>query len=88
MNTRSRIALIAHDGQKQDMVEWAVWNRELLATAELCGTQQTAKLVSSAIGAPSGTRSSPKRMKLTSARCSDSPSFTMSRSPAIGARPI
>ncbi len=47
-----RIALIAHDGQKQDMVEWAVWNRDLLRDAELCGTRHTAKLVSGAIGAP------------------------------------
>ena len=47
-----RIALIAHDGQKQDMIEWAVWNRALLTDADLCGTRHTAKLVSGAIGAP------------------------------------
>ena len=32
MNGRLRVALIAHDGQKQDMVEWAVWNRALVAS--------------------------------------------------------
>jgi methylglyoxal synthase len=52
VNGRQRIALIAHDGQKQDMIEWAVWNRALLRDAELCGTRHTAKLVSDAIGAP------------------------------------
>jgi methylglyoxal synthase len=52
MMARQRIALIAHDGQKQDMVEWAAWNRTLLRDAELCGTRHTAKLVSDAIGAP------------------------------------
>jgi len=52
MNAPVRIALIAHDGQKQDMVEWATWNRSLLRGAELCGTRQTAHLVSEAIGAP------------------------------------
>jgi methylglyoxal synthase len=52
MNARLRVALIAHDGQKQDMVEWAVWNRALLRDAELCGTRHTAKLVSGAIDAP------------------------------------
>ncbi|HEY8731964.1 MAG TPA: methylglyoxal synthase [Candidatus Limnocylindria bacterium] len=52
MNARLRIALIAHDGQKQDLVEWSVWNRELLRDAELCGTRHTARLVSAAIAAP------------------------------------
>jgi methylglyoxal synthase len=51
VNARLRVALIAHDGQKQDMVEWAAWNRALLIDAELCGTRQTAKLVSEATGA-------------------------------------
>lgn len=52
VNARLRIALIAHDGQKQDMVEWAAWNRALLLDAERCGTRHTATLVSGAIGAP------------------------------------
>ena len=52
MNAPIRIALIAHDGQKQDMIEWAAWNRALLKDARLCGTRHTAKLVADAIGAP------------------------------------
>jgi methylglyoxal synthase len=52
MNARLRVALIAHDGQKQDMVEWAVWNRALLRDADICGTRHTATLVSGAIDAP------------------------------------
>lgn len=52
MNARLRIALIAHDGQKQDMIEWAVWNRALLKDADVCGTRDTAKLVSGAVDTP------------------------------------
>ena len=33
-----------HDGQKQDMVEWAAWNKALLRDADLCGTRDTASL--------------------------------------------
>ncbi len=35
METVLRVALIAHDGQKTDMLEWAHWNRELLSGAKL-----------------------------------------------------
>ena len=52
MDSRVRIALIAHDGQKQDMIEWAAWNKTLLRNADLCGTRHTASLVAGAIGAP------------------------------------
>ena len=49
---RLRIALIAHDGQKKDMREWAVWNKELLSRFEIFATQSTGELVADATGLP------------------------------------
>ncbi|HIU21163.1 MAG TPA: methylglyoxal synthase [Candidatus Limadaptatus stercorigallinarum] len=48
MNKVRRIALIAHDNKKAEMVSWAMKNRETLARFELCGTGTTAKLVAEA----------------------------------------
>ena len=45
-----RIALIAHDSKKGEIVAWAVKNKEFLAKYELCGTGTTAKRVSEATG--------------------------------------
>ena len=44
------IALIAHDGKKDDMVEWALKNREKLKNFELCGTGNTSRRVAEATG--------------------------------------
>ncbi len=49
---RKRIALVAHDNKKQDLLEWAVYNRELLARHELCATGTTGKLLEDALKAP------------------------------------
>lgn len=40
-----RVALIAHDAQKTDMLEWARWNRDLLSLAMLCATKHTGEMV-------------------------------------------
>ncbi len=45
MKQRKRIALVAHDNKKRDLLEWAAFNRELLADHELCATGTTAKLL-------------------------------------------
>ena len=50
MTDRLRIALIAHDACKPDLVEWAIWNRALLDGAELCATRTSGELVSGATG--------------------------------------
>ena len=50
METVRRIALIAHDHKKQEMLDWAAANREVLARYELCGTGTTARLVAEATG--------------------------------------
>lgn len=47
---RLRVALVAHDARKQELVEWAVWNRALLAKAELCATRTSGELVTAASG--------------------------------------
>jgi methylglyoxal synthase len=50
MGTPLRIALIAHDAPKTDMLEWARWNRELLSHAKLYATKHTGELVAADTG--------------------------------------
>jgi hypothetical protein len=40
-----RIALIAHDNKKQDMIEWAQYNLDLLAGHDLFATATTGHLL-------------------------------------------
>ena len=40
-----KIALVAHDNKKQDLLEWAAFNRDLLAQHELYATRTTGKLL-------------------------------------------
>lgn len=46
MAKRKRIALIAHDNRKIDLLEWAKFNRDLLAKHELFGTGTTGQIIS------------------------------------------
>lgn len=43
---RKRIALVAHDHKKDDLLDWAIYNREALAQHELYGTGTTGRLLS------------------------------------------
>jgi methylglyoxal synthase len=45
MKKKKRIALIAHDNRKIDLLEWAKFNRDLLAKHELFGTGTTGQLI-------------------------------------------
>ena len=45
-----RVALIAHDGCKDDMVEWATFNRGTLARCEIVATGTTGTMVTKATG--------------------------------------
>jgi methylglyoxal synthase len=45
-----RLALIAHDHKKADLVAWATFNRETLARFELAATRHTADLVQNKVG--------------------------------------
>jgi methylglyoxal synthase len=47
---RRVLALIAHDGKKADMVAFATYNREKLATYHLIATATTGKLLSTKVG--------------------------------------
>lgn len=45
-----KIALIAHDSKKSEIVEWTLKNKEILSKFELCGTGTTSKRISEATG--------------------------------------
>ncbi|HXZ20555.1 MAG TPA: methylglyoxal synthase [Candidatus Acidoferrales bacterium] len=45
MGPRKRIALVAHDNKKQDLYEWAKYNRELLSNHQLYATGTTGKIL-------------------------------------------
>lgn len=47
-----KIALIAHDSKKQDLITWAKANKELLATHFLCATGTTGSLIQEKVGLP------------------------------------
>jgi methylglyoxal synthase len=49
---KKRIALVAHDNKKQDLLEWAKWNKELLIEHELFATGTTGKLLEDVLGVP------------------------------------
>lgn len=50
--SRKRIALVAHDNKKQDLLEWARYNRDLLSHHELFATGTTGKLLEDALKTP------------------------------------
>lgn len=52
MDDRKRIALIAHDNRKLDLLDWARFNRGTLAAHELYATGTTGRLVEEALGIP------------------------------------
>lgn len=50
MSPRKRIALIAHDNKKQDMLEWAKYNKALLHQHDLFATGTTGSLIAEEVG--------------------------------------
>jgi len=47
-----RLAIIAHDNKKVDLVAWATFNRETLSRFSLTATRHTARLLERKIGLP------------------------------------
>jgi len=45
MRQKKKVALVAHDNKKQDLLEWARFNREALAQHEVYSTGTTGKLL-------------------------------------------
>jgi methylglyoxal synthase len=52
MGPIKRIALVAHDNKKQDLLEWAKFNRDLLAQHALYATGTTGQLLEQELGVP------------------------------------
>jgi methylglyoxal synthase len=50
MAQRKKIALIAHDNKKTDLIAWMRFNRQLLAGHELYATRTTGRLVRDTLG--------------------------------------
>jgi len=49
---QKRIALVAHDNKKRDLLEWAAYNRDLLARHELWATGTTGIMLEEALETP------------------------------------
>jgi methylglyoxal synthase len=50
MKGTKRIALVAHDNKKSEIIEWAVYNKTALSKHKLFGTGTTGSLVEEALG--------------------------------------
>ncbi len=48
--SRKQIALVAHDNKKQDLIEWARYNREILAQHNIYATGTTGRLLEEELG--------------------------------------
>ncbi|MFI5154702.1 MAG: methylglyoxal synthase [Chitinophagales bacterium] len=49
MAPRKRIAMVAHDNKKKELIEWAIYNKAALARHRLYGTGTTGKLLEEAL---------------------------------------
>jgi methylglyoxal synthase len=49
---RKRIALVAHDNKKKELIEWAVYNKPALAKHRLYATGTTGKMLEDALDTP------------------------------------
>jgi methylglyoxal synthase len=50
MANRKRIALVAHDGQKQSLADWVKFNQAVLVEHDIWATGTTGRLVEKALG--------------------------------------
>ena len=49
---RKRIALVAHDNKKAELIEWAVYNKAALSEHDLVATGTTGKMLEEELGSP------------------------------------
>lgn len=59
MNTVKRIALVAHDNRKKDLVEWAGWNWSVLLRHQLICTGTTGRLIEETLRAKQSPNGNP-----------------------------
>ncbi len=52
LKIRKRIALVAHDHKKEDLIDWAWYNREVLSMHELLGTGTTGRMLEEKLNQP------------------------------------
>ena len=52
LGSRKRIAMVAHDNRKTDLMEWALHNKTVLAKHELFATGTTGRLLEEALDRP------------------------------------
>lgn len=52
IQSQKRVALVAHDGRKKDLLDWVKFNKTTLSKHFLFGTGTTGKLITEATGLP------------------------------------
>jgi methylglyoxal synthase len=52
LRSRKRIALVAHDNKKKDLIEWAEYNKDALSRHELLATGTTGRLLEECLDRP------------------------------------
>ena len=50
LQAKKRIALVAHDNKKHELIEWAEYNKRVLSQHELFGTGTTGTMIENATG--------------------------------------
>lgn len=50
LHVRKRIALVAHDNKKRELIEWAEYNKGVLSKHDLYGTGTTGAMIENATG--------------------------------------
>lgn len=52
LSSVKRIALVAHDNKKEDLIDWAYSNKDFLSQHELIATGSTGELIEEKVGVP------------------------------------
>jgi methylglyoxal synthase len=52
LKIRKRIAIVAHDHKKEDLIDWAWYNRDVLSMHELLGTGTTGRMIEEKLKQP------------------------------------